>query len=1251
MNSTRNLIVLSSRNLLSKLTYLFIVLISWLVTSCATTHPQYGKDVSAPDLSVQAENEEAPMHTFFLIGDAGNADQPEASLLFEMIKKRLKRADENSTLIFLGDNIYPKGMPAKTHTAQRELAEVKLRKQIDLQKEFKGNLLFIPGNHDWYSGLEGLKAQEKYVKKHVKNKHAFLPKDGCAVDSRKINDDLTLITVDSQWYLENWDRHEGINDDCEIKTREEFYDEFEKLIIKNENTTIVVAVHHPLMSNGTHGGQYSVKKQLFPIGKTVPVPVLGSVINELRRTSGASLQDLQNRVYRGFYRRMSRIVGGRDNVVFVSGHDHNLQYLQSNIVKQIISGAGSKTEAARAINSHDFSFGGLGYAVLDVFSDGETRVRYYGETDGEEVFLFEQTVLEGNRAKEQQAMVYNPDFSSKVISQVYPDRLTRKSGFHKFLFGDHYRKLYSTPVEVDVLDITQYKGGLTPLRSGGGHQTKSLRLRTADKKQYAMRGMKKDANRTLQTIAFKSRYIGDKLEDSYLDEFLLDFFTSSNPYYPFIIGYMADPLGIYHTKSELYYVPKQPGLGNYNRNYGDELYMLEQRPMKRYKDAENFGYPDDIMSSDDFLLELSKSPKNTVDEPAFIRARLFDMLIGDWDRHPKQWKWAKKKEGNLNVFRPIPVDRDMVFPKFDGVFLEVVMRLPGLRHMQSYNKDIRNIKWFNMEPYPLDLAVLKNATLEDWLEQARYIQDNLSMEDVRFAFSQLPPEIRTEDDEEIIRLLEMRMKQLPKYAKEYYKILQKTVLVPGTVKDDKFIIERLPGGKTKVSVYLKKKEEDGPYFERTYKKGETRNIWVYGMSGEDEITVTGKSDKYIPIKIAGGTDMDSYNIENGKRIHIYDFPNQKGGLAGTRAATTFSNDYEINRYDFTKPDYNSYSGVPSASFNPDDGVALGMSFTYLVKGFNSDDFTQRHNLIANYFFATSGFELKYKGTFAKIFGSKWNFNLASRWTSPNFAINYFGMGTTSHNPQSDKGKKYNRVKIQEFSVTPSITKFGRSGSEVEIFAGFSDFKVKKSANRYIATAPDVRPEVFKHQQFFTTGFTYHYSSVDHRAVPTLGLSFDAGAYWVANLNDSKRNFPVLSASLGLTQRITKNDALVFHTMLKGKTILNNNFDFFQGVTLGGDEELRGYRNERFTGKSAFSQNLDLRVRFGTIRRVLVPMKYGIKLGYDYGRAWIDGEHSNRWHSDVGAGLWFNVVHVIDFSATYFYGTDHGRFAFTLSFGI
>jgi outer membrane protein assembly factor BamA len=156
----------------------------------------------------------------------------------------------------------------------------------------------------------------------------------------------------------------------------------------------------------------------------------------------------------------------------------------------------------------------------------------------------------------------------------------------------------------------------------------------------------------------------------------------------------------------------------------------------------------------------------------------------------------------------------------------------------------------------------------------------------------------------------------------------------------------------------------------------------------------------------------------------------------------------------------------------------------------------------------------------------------------------------------------------------------------------------------------------------------------------------ASATWQTNLNDTKQNFPTLESILGFTHKIDSNGKLVLATFLKGKAILNNNFDFYHGAALGGDTDLRGYRNDRFLGNSYFSQSTDLRFSIGKIQRTVAPLTYGILGGFDYGRIWLDGENSKKWHQDYGGGLWLNAINVITARISYFQSPDEvGRVIF------
>src|SRR5215210_1288669 len=46
------------------------------------------------------------------------------------------------------------------------------------------------------------------------------------------------------------------------------------------------------------------------------------------------------------------------------------------------------------------------------------------------------------------------------------------SGFHRFVLGESYRKLWAAPVKMKVFYLQKEKGGLTILQRGGGLQTK-----------------------------------------------------------------------------------------------------------------------------------------------------------------------------------------------------------------------------------------------------------------------------------------------------------------------------------------------------------------------------------------------------------------------------------------------------------------------------------------------------------------------------------------------------------------------------------------------------------------------------------------------------------------------------------------------------------------------------------------------------------------------------------------------------------
>ncbi len=470
-------------------------------------------------------------------------------------------------------------------------------------------------------------------------------------------------------------------------------------------------------------------------------------------------------------------------------------------------------------------------------------------------------------------------------------------------------------------------------------------------------------------------------------------------------------------------------------------------------------------------------------------------------------------------------------------------------------------------------------------------------------------------------------------------------------KKDKFIITHKAKNKLDVEVYRIKKNGEELIYTKNFTAGKTKNIWVYGLDDDDIFEVKGDFNSQISIRLIGGQNNDTYTVSNGKRVKIHDFKSKNNTYdIDSKTKTALTDDYQKNLYDYEKPKYNAFSGLPYGGYNPDDGVKLGIIANYTVNKFNQNPYTQKHILKANYFFATDGYELIYDGHFPKILG-KWDFDVQSILTSPNFTINYFGYGNETVNNDKDLGMNYNRVRMRAIKVAPSIKKVGKYGSEINFATSFEKIRIEETSGRFINTPGVANPDVFKSQQYAGATVKYSYENYDLPSFPSMGFGFSIAGNWKINLDDSKQNFPSLESKINFNHKIDSNGKLVFATIIKSKILFNNNFDFFQGATLGGDYDLRGYRNQRFLGNQSFYQSSDVRWNLGKIKKSILPMSYGILGGFDYGRVWATGENSNKWHQSVGGGLWLNGLDVITARLTYFKSADEeARIAFGIGFG-
>lgn len=1225
-----------------------------LVASCATYQEKYGEPFQKAPLSDEKEIE----HTFYLIGDAGKSPIGGLNSTLELFRSKLEKASENSTALFLGDNIYPAGLPDESEDAEGyKKAKNHIDAQLTTLKDFRGNPLFIAGNHDWYSdGLKGLERQEKYIQKALDSKSVFQPKNGCPIEKIEVTENVIVIAIDTEWYLVDWDKHPTINDDCEIKDRGRFFEEYESLIKKNLDKTIIVALHHPMFTYGSHGGHYSFKQHLFPTGGKIPLPVLGSLANLLRKTTGVSIEDQQNKMYNRLKKRIVTLSQFSNKVIFVSGHEHSLQYIEEEGIPQIVSGSGAKKGATKLLNGSKFSTGRMGYAVLNVYSDGSSKVEYYGPREnGSEEFLFSSPVLSPDPKKT--GAVYAEDFPEYLEASVYSEEEIQKTGFHKWLWGERYRKYYGTKVKAPTVLLDTLYGGLTVVRKGGGNQSNSLRLKHSDGRQFVMRDLRKSAERYLQAIAFQEQYIIGQFDESYTEELLLSLYTAAHPYAPFTVGTLSDAVGIYHTNPKLFYIPKQSTLGEFNKEFGDGLYMIEEHVSDGHGNLASFGYANKIESTYDLINKLRKDEKYKLDERAYVKARLFDILIGDWDRHIDQWRWAEVDDPNGGkMFKPIPRDRDQAYSLWgDGFILGLGSRtVPSLKIFEGFGEEVRNVKGFTSSPrtFALDMAILSETDREMWIAEAEYIQKQVNAEVIDRAMQHFPEEVRDGTIEKIKENLLSRKKGLVEIAKEYYSILNKFSVVTGTDKDDYFSIRSLLNGSLEVLVYrIKGGEKKDLFFNKTYQPEHTKEVWIYGLDDKDIFDVN-TPDSKIKVRVVGGQNNDTYNIdEKSRKVHTYDFRAKKNTYDQAYGGTVHKlNDYDTNTYVFEKVKASNNQLLPAFGFNPDDGVIIGLTNTYIYNGFRQNPFTQKHTLNAGFYFATSGFDLGYNGEFAHLFENV-NLEIDARFTSPNFSINFFGFGNETENNDDTEALEldFNRVRIQTIKFKPSLVWRGRLGAKLRLGVSYENYDVEETEGRFIeGFFTDAGRDA--QQDFFGVDAEYDYSNTDNEAFSTLGMNFNLRGGYTMNASDTDRAFAYIIPSLSVDHKLTANGRLVLATKIKGHVNFGDDFEFYQGASIGANNGLRGFRFQRFTGKSAFFQNTDLRFSFRRSQTGLLPVTPGIFGGFDYGRVWFPNDSSDKWNNSYGGGFFINGADILSANIGLFNSADGLRFAFGFGFG-
>lgn len=1180
-----------------------------------------------------------------LIGDAGSFQLGKHPVV-DAVEKNIK-LDSNTTIVFLGDNLYTWGLPDDAYSNY-----VVSRSILDSQVSIAGNsgakVYFIPGNHDWAregpGGWEAILRQERYVDALGNKNVKYYPEDGCPGPVEiPLSKEVVLILFDSQWWLHQYDKP-GVESDCQCKTESEVLNVLDDMVSRNSKKLILFACHHPFKSYGIHGGYYTWKQYIFPFTDLkpnlyIPLPGIGAIYPITRSVFG-TIQDLHHPLYQNMVRDLENVLQQHRNVIFIAGHEHNLQFIKDSSYYYIISGSGTNKTRVSKSKKELFAAAENGFAALEISKNDNVRAQFYtvfgdsvNKAYDSAVFNFGKVVASEEKKDTISKAVAVVPFKDSIVAAI-DTGYNNAGGLHRLMLGDNYRKEWATPVHIKVFNISKEKGGFTISSLGGGKQTLSLRLKDKDGREWALRTINKNPEKA----------IPEMLRGTIAKDLVQDMISAQHPYAPLTVPEFAKAMNVVAPSPTLYYVPDDPAFGIYQKRFANNVCLLEEREPTPDKT--------DTKSTQKVIDNLFEDNDNRIDQHEVLRARLIDMYIGDWDRHYDQWRWGTVDTGKGKVYYAIPRDRDIAFFYSNGFLVKVVARrlLPFLN---DFRDRIPVVNWLNWSARDFDRIFLNQLDKNVWTNTINDFQKNITDSVIKTAVSKMPPEIVSLDGATITRKLQNRKKDLSKQALKYYNFLSKRVNIVGSNQKEYFKVTSTDNDGLEVKVFKRKKGNDSVslMYQRVFNPHDTKEVRLYGLNDDDIFDIDENASSRIKLRIIGGKGNDTFNINGRVRNFIYDLNTKENYIINSsRSRIRTSSDPHVNDFNYTNFKYNLYR-YPGfvLGYNAEDKLMVGATFMVRTFGFRKEPFATQQRVSAFYAPDDGAYNIKYAGEFNNVIGKN-DIVVNSQFYNP-VLNNFFGLGNETTINDSF-GIRYYKVRYNYVETDVMLRRRFNSVLQVSIGPVLYHYWNKYEDNKgKILQEPSLigldSANVYSRKTYAGGTFSVLVNNLDNVLLPTRGIHWNTEFTALSGLTDKSKPFTSLTSDMAVHAAVTDPARVVAVARIGGGHIFSNQYEYFQALNLGANNFLRGFRKNRFSGNSLAYASFELRVKLFTSTSYVIPGDVGIIAFNDVGRVWVKGEDSKKWHDSYGGGLYFTPFNFVLISAGVGFSKEEQLFNFSV----
>ncbi|MES1198242.1 MAG: BamA/TamA family outer membrane protein, partial [Chitinophagaceae bacterium] len=575
----------------------------------------------------------------------------------------------------------------------------------------------------------------------------------------------------------------------------------------------------------------------------------------------------------------------------------------------------------------------------------------------------------------------------------------------------------------------------------------------------------------------------------------------------------------------------------------------------------------------------------------------------------------------------------------------------ALPFLKGFRYTIPDIIGLTSVSKDFDRVFLTGLDDKQWNTAIKEVQQKLTDSVINNAIQKMPPEISAVDGKILIDKLISRRALLENAGMKYYRFLSRKVNIVGSNEKEYFKITSAPEG-LNVKVYSRQNNDtDFLMYNRTFDHRDTKELRLYGLNGRDLFDVDENVSSRIKLRLIGGRGNDTFDIRGNVRNLLYDLDVEGNYIKHqNKSRNRFSKEATVNDHDILGFQYNE-KHFPSLSIavNNDDGLLIGAGASRKIYGFRNEPFVSYQRAAALWAVNRGGQQFKYYGVFNHAIGNT-DIVLAAELMTPG-VNNFFGLGNkTKIDP--NKSITYYRTRFRHMETQLLFQK--RFSETLKIMAGpvlytYSN-RLEDNISKVLNAPSQIGLDslsIYSDKKYLGGKLAININNLNSELFPTRGIQWNTEFSSLAGLTKESNNITKFQSDMTVYASLNDPTRLIAVIKLGGGHIFSNHFEYFQALTLGANNYLRGFRKNRFAGSSILYGGVELRLKLMDVTSYVLPGSFGIIGFNETGRVWLKNETSHTWHYTYGGGLYYIPFNLFIVSATMGFSKEEHIISFSV----